>query len=120
MTEVTFDEFSKLAQRRGWTVQYLAERFRGVIDEPSEFFNRVLNCRHQGEYRGDLVIPYRSVVEMYQCEVTLQQQEAGHERFCACGCGARVWDRKKWASGACRKRWQRTGSRTAFSAFVSA
>ncbi len=119
MVEVTFKDFSDLARRRGWTVQFLAERFRGIIEEPTEFFTRVLACRYQGEYRGDVTIPYRSILEFYRAELTFRQQETGRERFCACGCGTRVWDRKKWATCACRKRAQRTGSQTAKTALAS-
>ena len=87
--EVTFKDFSELARRRGWTVQFLAERFRGIIEEPTEFFTRVLACRYQGEYRGDVTIPYRSILEFYRTELTFRQQETGRERFCAGGCGTR-------------------------------
>ena len=46
--EVTFRDFAELAKRRGWTPQNLAEKFRGKIEEPSEFFHRVLSCKHKG------------------------------------------------------------------------
>ena len=90
MVEVTFKDFSELARRRGWTVQFFAERFRGIIEESTEFFTRVLTCRYQGEYRGDVVIPYRSVIDLYRIDLTFHQQETGHERFCARACGNRV------------------------------
>ena len=41
MTEVNFGDFAKLANRRGLTPEYLAERFTNKIERPSEFFHRV-------------------------------------------------------------------------------
>ena len=35
--EVTYAQFAKLAQQRHWTVEALAARFRGKIEEPREF-----------------------------------------------------------------------------------
>ena len=57
---VTFRQFSELARRRNWTAQQLAARFRGRIDNPSEFFSRVLSGKSP-----DAVIPYRSVIEIW-------------------------------------------------------
>jgi len=119
LPEITFRDFSALAKRRGWTPEFLAERFRGIIEEPRDFFGRVGNCKWHGEYRGEVVIPFRSVLRLYSQEMAFQQQEKRRERFCACGCGNRVWDRKKWASTACRKRFQRRESQTVISASVS-
>jgi hypothetical protein len=48
---ITFGEFAKLAQRRHWTAEALAFRFRGKIEEPGEFFHRVL----QGKTPGALI-----------------------------------------------------------------
>ena len=42
--EVTYSEFAKLAHQRHWTIESLAARFRGKIDEPREFFSRVLKA----------------------------------------------------------------------------
>ena len=42
MREVTFGDFAKLANRRGLTPEYLAERFTDKIERPSEFFHRRL------------------------------------------------------------------------------
>ena len=116
---VTFRDFAALAKRRGWTIDFLVDRFRGIIEEPKDFFERAVNCKWHGEYRGEVVIPFRSVLRLYSQEMAFQQQEKRRERFCACGCGNRVWDRKKWASTACRKRFQRRESQTVISASVS-
>ena len=57
MSEVTFSDFAKLARKRGLSPEYLAERFTGKIERPSEFFHRVF----QGQY-ATVVIPYPSVL----------------------------------------------------------
>jgi len=57
---VTFREFAALAGRRHWTAEQLAARFRGRIDEPTEFFKRVLTGKSP-----ERIIPYRSVIKFY-------------------------------------------------------
>ena len=111
--ELAFKEFAVLARHRSWSVDFLVERFPGLIqpggmvpDSTRSFFERVF----QGQY-GDVGIPYRSVLEFYQQEIGFHRMEKkAPERFCACACGKQVWDRKKWASKACRKRGQRLRS----------
>lgn len=109
--EVTFRDFSALAKRRGWTPEFLAEEFRGKIEEPSEFFHRVLSCRYKGEDRSWVVIPYRSVLEFYHKELSPLIAE-GNVRLCECKCGRRVHGRKSYASAACRKKMERRRSET--------
>jgi hypothetical protein len=99
MIEITFSDFAKLAQRRGLTPEFLAERFSGKIDRPSEFFHRVF----QGQYAA-VVIPYASVLAFYTAELHCHQDALGRHNVCACGCGQPVFDRKKWASAACRQK----------------
>jgi len=41
MIEVTFKDFSNVARRRGHNPESLTALFRGKIDEPREFFERV-------------------------------------------------------------------------------
>jgi hypothetical protein len=99
---VTFRQFTELARRRNLNAQSLAERFRGRIENPLEFFTRVLSGKSPGS-----VIPYRSVLEFY--EVTSSRSEPTLARpVCACGCGAPVFDRKKWATPGCRTKARRT------------
>lgn len=57
---VTFRQFATLAHERSWTAQLLAERFRGLIEAPSEFFYRVLSGK-----TPYALIPYRSVIALY-------------------------------------------------------
>lgn len=118
--EVSFKDFSELARRRGWSVEFLAERFRRRIEEPVDLFTRILTSKYKNEYRGDVLIPFRSILELYGQEIGFHQQEQGREKFCACGCGARVWNRKKWANQGCKKRAQRGKSETAKTALASA
>jgi hypothetical protein len=42
MKEVTFKDFAAVAQQRRWTAESLTPRFRGRIENPNEFFNRIL------------------------------------------------------------------------------
>ena len=100
MREITFKDFAALASKRGHTAESLAERFRGKIEEPREFFERVMSCRWRGEDRSNVVIPYRSVTQGLHY---FQDSNAKH-RQCACGCGLPVFDRQKWASPGCRQR----------------
>ena len=102
MSEITFGDFAKLATKRGLTPEYLAERFTDKIERPSEFFHRVF----QGQYAA-VVMPYHSVVSFYASELECHQDSIGQHRVCACGCGQPVFDRKKWARPACKKRTQR-------------
>jgi len=94
---VTFKRFADLARRRSWTAQFLSERFRCRIQEPLEFFSRVLSDKFK-----DNVISYRSVIDFYRSAQNLEVR-AG-PRVCACGCGRVVFDRKKWAAPGCKKK----------------
>jgi len=106
-SEVTFKDFAMLAMKRGHTSASLAELFRGKVEDPRELFERVMSCRYKGEDRSEVVIPYRSVIEFYRQELHYFQDSHDDHRRCACGCGAPVFDRKKWATPACKKRMQR-------------
>ncbi len=35
--EVTFRDFASLVKRKGWTPEYLAEKFRGEIEGPTAY-----------------------------------------------------------------------------------
>ena len=107
---VTYADFAKLARRRGWTAAWLAEHFKGRIEQPREFFERVLKAGSGSEDRGATLIPYRSVLELYRKEMGPGAANSG-ARSCDCGCGKPVTGRKRLASGACRKRMERRRSR---------
>ena len=101
---ITFKDFATVAKRRGHTAESLAERFRGKIENPSEFFERVITCRYKGEDRSWVVIPYRSVLEFYNEELHYFGDSHAKHRQCVCGCGLPVFDKKKWATPGCRQR----------------
>ena len=69
--EVTFRDFQKLMLKRRRTVDDLVDIFRGKLDDSRSFFERVMSCEWRnpetGRYedRGDVVIPYKSVIEFY-------------------------------------------------------
>jgi hypothetical protein len=110
--EITFEDFAALARRRGLTLDFLIETFRGRfgarVGDVRDFFERVFMGRY-----ADNVIPYRAVIELYLSELGVHQAETGRERRCSCGCGQRVFDRRRYASNACRQRGhrQRIGDR---------
>jgi hypothetical protein len=104
---ITFKQFATLARRRGHTPESLADRFRGKIENPAEFFGRVMSCRYKGEDRSEVVIPYRSVVTFYARELHYFGDSNEKHRRCGCGCGQAVFDRKKWVSDGHKKRFAR-------------
>lgn len=73
--EITFKEFSKLMVKRKRNVDDLVDIFRGKLDDPRNFFDRVMSCQWRNpdtsryEDRSDVVIPYRSVIEFYRQEI---------------------------------------------------
>jgi hypothetical protein len=106
--EVTFKDFASLAKRRGWTPQFLAERFKGKLESPGEFFHRVVETRS-----ASLVISYRSVLDLYHAETS--PLIAGQSiRLCICGCGRTLpsFTKKLLWAPACRKRVSRRVSDT--------
>src|SRR5215831_928209 len=109
---VTFREFRELMERRNHTVDELVNMFRGKIEEPREFFERVLAGRVKidGRYedRNDSIIPYRSVIEFYTQELHFFKDVAKQtQRFCRCHCGKPVFGQHKYTNESCRKRFQR-------------
>ena len=95
--EVTYSDFAKLAHQRHWTIESHAARFRGKIDEPREFFSRVLKAS------GAALLPYRSVIDFYEAGLNIfpRSPQLTTVRL---GCKQEVLDRKKWALAGCRKR----------------
>jgi len=85
MMEVTYKDFSRLAKKRGWTVEMLVELFKGKTGikdrsdnyhEPlTSYFARVLSCQwlnpetRRMEDRSHVVIAYRSIIEFYLREL---------------------------------------------------
>jgi hypothetical protein len=105
---ITFSDFAKLAKKKGWSAEFLAEKFKGQIERPSEFFHRCLS----GSPSADVVIPYRSVIDFYHQEANPLVKEPS-TRLCLCGCMRRLYGRKKYATAYCRKKacLERAGNR---------
>ena len=105
--EVTFRDFANLAKRNNWTPESLAGKFKGTIENPSEFFHRALS----GRPSWDTVIPYRSVIK-FVYEQMNPLVKVGSVRLCICGCQRPAYGRKKYATDYCRVKVSRRGSRT--------
>jgi hypothetical protein len=112
---ITFREFQLLMKQRNHDVDELVNTFAGKIDEPRKFFERVMSCEWRNpdtgrlEDRGDVVIPYKSVVKFYQEELHYFKDTAKKsQRLCQCGCGKPVFGQYRFASESCRKRLQRS------------
>jgi hypothetical protein len=103
---VTYGQFAGLAKAQGWTAQFLAEKFRGNLEKPAEFFHRVLDSKS-----AEFVITYRSVMDFYLARLQPAAADPAVKR-CACGCNRPVFGRKKLATVACRKRVSRERSVT--------
>lgn len=100
---VTFAEFARVMRSRGIDPTYLVKRFRTEFGDGTAevrmFFDQVFDRRYR-----DRMIPYRSVIEFFRREVGITQMGSDCGRRCACGCGQRVFGRKKWATNACKQR----------------
>ena len=109
MNAVTFKEFSELMTRRRHDVDALVHLFRGKLEDPREFFERVMSCKYKYEDRSEVVIPYRCVLEFYEHELHYFRDTMDkRQRLCRCGCGKPVFGQRKFAAESCRKRIQRT------------
>jgi len=104
---VTYRDFANLAKRMNWTPESLAGKFRGIIENPSEFFHRALS----GKPAWDTVIPYRSVIKFIYEQMNPLVEE-GAIRSCVCGCKRPTRGRKIYATGYCRVKTSRIRSRT--------
>ena len=98
---VTFGMFKDVAQRRELTIESLASEFRGKIDSPTSFFERVFEKNPESRAT---VIPYASVLVFYHQEAHYLKDSDPDQRVCACGCGVVVFGGRKWAGEACRTR----------------
>jgi hypothetical protein len=79
--EITFRDFARLAEKRGWTVADLVDLLSDQIDDARSFFERVLSCRiknREGRFedRSGVVIPYRAVLRFYFKELHPEGQRA--------------------------------------------
>jgi hypothetical protein len=106
---ITNGQFRQASTQRRWTFRWLLEQVKDEIDKPTDTVRRILhgtlvNGKH--DMLADVVIPYRCLIQLYQRATQSKPAHAG-EKACACGCGAKVRGKKKWATPGCRKRVQR-------------
>jgi hypothetical protein len=93
-----------MAQRNHDVVE-LVMLFRGKIDDPRDFFGRVMSCKSRNPEldRSEVVIPYKSVLEYYRQELHYFKEAAkSKQRFCECG--KPIFGRENHCSRACRQR----------------
>ena len=109
---VPFEELASRARGAGHDVNSLVDLFRGKIEDPREFFNRVFQPKH-----ADIIITYRSVLEFYRRLLRIAEK---NERACQCGCGVVVFDRQKYATAACKQKSYRLRHRHSNIEFVTA
>jgi hypothetical protein len=95
---ITFAQVRALAITQGLTIRDLVEQFQEEVERPREVFTRVWDTR-----MGEVVMPYWAVIQWFQ-KATAPILASHTDRACACGCGAKVSGRRKWASAACRQR----------------
>lgn len=95
---ITFAQVRALAMKQGLTIRDLVQQFQEEVEHPREVFTRVWDRR-----LGAVVMPYGAVIAWYE-QVTAPTPAQEAEPTCACGCGVRVWGRRKWASPGCRQR----------------
>lgn len=98
---ITFAQVRDLAARNRMTLDDLVEHFHGRVDRPRELFTRIFDKRY-----GEVVLPYRAIIEWFQ-KATAPVPALAGEKACACGCGGKACGRHKWVSPGCRKRVQR-------------
>jgi hypothetical protein len=86
--EVTFKDFQRVTVKRKRSVDDLVDIFRGQLDDSRSFFERVMSCQWRNpdtgrfEDRGDVVIPYKSVIEFYLKETQyLNDSEEEQEKL---------------------------------------
>jgi hypothetical protein len=106
---ITFGQFRAVAQQREWSEAWLVEQCRGQLEEPTATIRRVLSGALVDGRRvslAEVVLPYTCLIALYNEAIHPKPALVG-EKACACGCGAKVVGRGKWAAPGCRKRVQR-------------
>jgi hypothetical protein len=103
---ITFAQVRALALKQGLHQRDLAAQFQEEVEQAREVFARVWDKR-----LGAVIMPYWAVIQWYE-KTTAPRLAMEGEADCACGCGVKVWGRRKWAKPGCRMRIYRQ-SRTA-------
>jgi hypothetical protein len=76
------------------------EQVKGELDKPTDTLRRILHgaiVDGKHDMLADVVISYTCLIQLYQRATQSKPALAG-EKACACGCGAQVAGRKKWAT----------------------
>jgi hypothetical protein len=108
--EVSFADFASRARAAGHDVNRLVDLLRGKIEDPREF-TRIFQPNH-----ADVIVPYRSVLKFYRRLLRIAER---NERACRCGCGVVVFDRKRYATAACKQKSYRLGRGYALSSVLT-
>jgi hypothetical protein len=106
---ITFGRFRHVAKQMGWTVEWLLEQVKGEIDKPTDMLKRLMHgALVDGKHQllAEVVLPYSCLIQLY-LRATQPVPALAGEKACACGCGALVRGKKRWARSGCRKRVQR-------------
>ena len=103
---ITFAQVRELALKQGLRQRDLAVQFQEEVEQAREVFARVWDTR-----LSVVVMPYWAVIQWYE-KATAPRLALEGDTDCACGCGVKVWGRRKWARPGCRMRVYRQ-SRTA-------
>jgi hypothetical protein len=103
---ITFAQVRELALKQGLRQRDLVAQFQEEVEQAREVFARVWD-----KCLSAVVLPYWAVIQWYE-KATAPRLALDGETDCACGCGAKVWGRRKWAKPGCRMRVYRQ-SRTA-------
>lgn len=102
---VTFGQFAATAKKNGFDQAALVEVCKPWWegnDPVTSFAKRVFLPMHK-----DVVIPYRTLLELYARWDAVQTEQK--EKVCACGCGRPIKSKFKiFATTACRKKQSRT------------
>ena len=100
-TGITFGDFTRLANKNGFTEESLVEICRpwwSGHDRIESFAKRVFLPMYK-----DVVIPYQALLELAARWQSLEVYKKG--RTCACGCGKIIVSQfRQYASAACRQR----------------
>jgi hypothetical protein len=116
---VTFQQFRRLANQRGWSERWLIEQVKPYFDEPTDTIRRILHGTHvpthecseqdgrvveaHHEPMDDVAIPYTCLLDLYHQATRPSPLPVG-QRSCACNCGQRVRGRQRYANPGCKQR----------------
>jgi hypothetical protein len=104
---VTIGEFRTLAQKRGWSEDWLIEQCRGAMDNPREVVREILSGygmtkpAFTGYHHPARRVSLKDTVLVWRPLITLYLDKG---LACACGCEVELSGKQRYATPACRKR----------------